>query len=197
MTAPYDPATIAFYDAEASAYADASRRSGHLDGFIARLAPGARVLELGCGAGFDSESLLAAGFDVTATDASSKLAAIASARIGRPVRVMRSDELPEAGAYDGVWANACLLHVPVAALPDILMRIFNSLRPGGVFFASFKSGEGEGRDGLGRFYNFIGRAALEGCYRRAGDWSSLAFEEGVGRGYDGVQTPWVSCTAVR
>lgn len=82
--------------------------------------------------------LLAAGIEVTATDASSRLATLASQRIGRPVRVMRFDELNEVEVFDGVWANACLLHVPFGSLASVLSLIRASLRVNGILFASFK-----------------------------------------------------------
>jgi SAM-dependent methyltransferase len=195
--APYDEQTIAFYDREAAAYAASGRRSRHIDGFIARVGAGAKVLELGCGGGHDAEAMLAAGIDVTPTDASAELANLASQRVGAPVRVMRFDELSEVDAFDGVWANACLLHVPAEALADVLAKIFRSLRNGGVFCASFKGGEGGDRDKLGRYYNFPSRADLERCYAAGGPWSALAIDEGVGGGYDGVARTWYYCTAVK
>ena len=35
-----------------------------------------------------------------------------SRRLGRPVETLLFHDLDEVEAYDGVWANACLLHVP-------------------------------------------------------------------------------------
>jgi len=197
MAPAFDPDTISFYDREAIPYSNSSQRSRHLGAFIAALGPGAKVLELGCGAGRDAEALLAAGIEVTASDASSKLAAIASARIGRPVRIMRFDELADIDAFDGVWANACLLHAPIGSLAGVLGLVRASLRMGGIFFASFKAGEGEGRDRLGRYYNFPNRIGLERCYASAGPWTVLTIEEGVGGGYDGVERSWLACTATK
>src|SRR5512147_2040703 len=99
MATAYDPDTISFYDREAIAYSRSSKPSRQLASFIASLRVGAKVLELGCGAGHDAEALLAAGLEVTATDASTGLAALASLRIGRPVRVMRFDELNDVDAF--------------------------------------------------------------------------------------------------
>ena len=48
----------------------------------------------------------------------------AEAQLGRPVRVMRFEELDERQAYDGVWANACLLHAPFPPLPGVLGAYF-------------------------------------------------------------------------
>ncbi|MCC7267249.1 MAG: class I SAM-dependent methyltransferase [Caulobacteraceae bacterium] len=195
----HDPQTLAFYDREATAYA--ARRSPklnpQLDAFIGVLRPGAEVLELGCGGGQDAQFMLAAGLAVTPTDGSAGLAREAERRLGRTVRLMRFDELDETACYDGVWANACLLHVPTAALPGVLARVWRALRPGGVFAASYKGGEGDGRDDLGRFYNFPTRETLEAAYGAAGDWGRLDLEQGEGGGYDKVVRKWFFCTAVK
>lgn len=47
--------------------------------------------------------------------------------------------------FDGVWAGASLLHVPIEHLGVVVARIHRSLCPGGVFFVSFKAGERESR----------------------------------------------------
>jgi SAM-dependent methyltransferase len=197
MPDAHDPATLAFYDREAPVYAHRGRaeRNPRLEAFLRRLSPGAKVLELGCGGGHDASLMLAAGFDVTPTDGSAGLAAEAEQRLGRPVRVMRFEELEPDAAYDAVWASACLLHVPEDALAGVLGRIRRALRPGGRFFASFKSGDGGDRDSLGRYYNFPSRASLEAAYAEAGPWSELAIEEGQGGGYDGVQRTWLFVVA--
>ena len=141
--------------------------------------------------------MLAAGFDITPTDGSPGLAAEAGRRLGRPVRVMRFDELDAREAYAAVWANACLLHVPEAALPAVLSGVWRAMKTGAVFFASYKAGEGGGRDPLGRYNNFIGHDALHAAYRVAGAWSELAIQTRAGGGYDGVPRTWLLCTAVK
>ena len=55
-------------------------------------------------------------------------------------------DLP-AETFDGAFANASLFHVPSESLPDVLRRIFESLKPGGVFFASNAHGFGEDKEG--------------------------------------------------
>lgn len=194
-----DEATLAFYEREAETYAARweAGSSRVLDQFLSRLAPGARILELGCGGGQDAEVMLRAGFDVTPTDGSPALAAIAQARLGRPVQVMRFGELSAQAEYDGVWASACLLHAPVAGLSDVLGRIRRALVPGGVFHASYKGGDGEGRDSLGRYYNFPRRDELEAAYRLAGPWRELKISSGAGGGYDGVERTWFLVKAVK
>ena len=187
----HDPATLAFYDGEAQTYAANSAPTRRLNAFLDLLPPGGAVLELGCGAGLDAEAMLARGFDVTPTDGSAGLAAQAQARLGRPVKVMLFEELEAVSAFDGVWANACLLHAPDAALPGILGRVRRALKPGGWFEASFKAGDGGNRDALGRYYNFPSDARLREAYEVAGPWADLQLNSSQGGGYDGVARTWL------
>ncbi len=199
MTQGEDARTLAFYEAEAPVYAAHGDQgaSRHLPGFLALLPEGGKILELGCGGGRDSAAMLAAGFDVDATDGCAALAKKAEARIGRPVRVMRFAELDAEKTYDGVWASACLLHVPRGGLPDILARIHRALKSGGVHCASYKGGDGEGRDRFGRYFNYPDADWLRSSNERVADWNRLEIETGEGSGYDGVQMPWHRVTAVK
>jgi SAM-dependent methyltransferase len=194
-----DAATLRFYADEAPVYAasgpgGASRR---LNPFLDLLAPGARILELGCGGGRDSEAMLARGFDVDATDGVEEIARQAEKRIARRVRVMRFDELDSVAEYDAVWAHASLLHVPRPALPSVLFGVFRALKPGGLHFANFKAGRAEGRDRFGRYFNYLSAEDVHAAYRRSADWEILSIVESVGGGYEGGQHPWVGITARR
>jgi SAM-dependent methyltransferase len=192
-----DQATLDFYADEARVYAASGARgaSRPLAAFLQGLAPGARILELGCGAGRDSEAILARGFQLDATDGVPEIAREAEERIGRPVRVMRFDELDAIDGYDGVWAHASLLHVPRAALPGVLSLVFRALKPGGVHFASFKGGGCEGRDALGRYFNYLTADEVRAAYRRSAAWDIEAITEYLAGGYEGGQGPWVGITA--
>jgi SAM-dependent methyltransferase len=194
-----DAATLRFYAAEAPVYAasgpDGANR--HLGGFLDHLPPGARILELGCGGGRDSAAMLVRGFDIDPTDGVAEIARQAEQRLGRAVRVMRFDELDAVEAYDAVWAHASLLHTPRTALPDVLARVFRALKPGGLHFANFKSGAAEGRDGFGRYFNYLSAEAARDAYLGAAPWELLSLTEYAGCGYDGHPTPWVAVTARR
>lgn len=181
-----DEDTLQFYRDNADAYArrEITSRQARLTRFLAVLPSGASILELGCGAGADSAQMLAAGFDVRPTDGSPELAAEASRRLGRPVKTLLFHDLDEVEAYDGVWANACLLHVPRSELAQVLTLIWRALKPGGHFYASFKAGEEDGRDALNRYYNYPTPEWLRDTYACAGNWSSLSIEEGRVRGFD-------------
>jgi len=190
--------TSAFYDGNAEVYASRERRlpATRLDAFLAALPPGAKILELGCGGGQDSAYMLEKGFDVTPTDGSAELARQAKKLIGRPVTVMRFQDLEAVEKFDGVWAEASLLHVPRAELPDVFSRIHRALKPGAPLHASFKAGEAEGHDGFGRYYNYPSPDWLSQCLT-AGGWRDVAISEADGGGYDGKPTRWLFLTARR
>ena len=193
-----DADTLGFYAAEAEVYAGRDRELGEarLRRFAELLPAGGKVLELGCGGGQDSAALLALGLDVTPTDGSPELAVQAQARLGRPVSVLLFEDLVAEAAFDGIWANACLLHVPRPALPGILARVHRALRPGGVFYASYKAGEGEGRDRFGRYYNYPDADWLRTAYGSVG-WKRIDIEEDLGGGYDQESTRWLHATAIK
>jgi len=193
-----DQATLAFYKENAARYSHEFRteHSRYLDAFLDRLTPGAHVLELGCGGGRDAARMAARGFAVDPTDATPGMVAEAREGFGLPARVMRFDELDVDGAYEAVWAHACLIHVARADLPGVLTAIHRALRPGGWHFADYKLGDGEGRDPLGRLHNFPDQRWLEDAYHVAG----LVIVDAVtyrGEGADGVVRDWCALTSQR
>ena len=181
-----DEATLQFYRGNAEAYAKRTftSRQARLMAFLAQLPPGASILELGCGAGGDTAEMLARGFEVRATDGSPEMAGVASRHLGRTVETLLFHDLDEVGAYDAVWANACLLHVPRTELADVLARIWRALKAEGVFYASYKEGDGDGRDTLDRYYNYPSQDWLRGTYADAGSWNALSIETGEVMGFD-------------
>lgn len=193
-----DPATLAFYEAQAARYAAVfgTAPSRDLDPFLDRLPPGACILELGCGGGQDSARMIERGFAADPTDGTAAMVAAANARFGIGARQLRFDQLEADDAYDAVWAHACLLHVARADLPGVLARIRRALHPGGWHYASFKLGEAEGRDPLGRLTNFPDHHWLLACYQAAG--FAIADQRTFrGEGADGVVRDWCALTVQR
>ena len=193
-----DPATLEYYQTNAPRYtlSFGQAPSRHLDRFLDRLEPGARVLELGCGGGRDSARIAERGFDLDATDGTPAMVKKANECFGVGARVMRFDELDAQSEYDAVWAHACLLHVARADLPGVLTAIHQALKPGGWHFANYKLGDGEGRDPLGRLTNLPDGNWLETAYRDAG-FAIEATEKYRGQGADGVQRDWYALTLRR
>lgn len=181
-----DDDTLLFYGRSAEAYAGwAKAPSTRLKGFLALLPQRGSILELGCGAGNHAAVMLEAGFRLRATDGSPEMAGIASRRLGHPVETMRFDELEEQEVYDGVWASACLLHVPRDELAGVLARIHRALKSDGVFYASYKIGHGEGgRDSLGRYYNYPSPEWLRSAYAASGAWHELKSDTSEIKSFD-------------
>jgi SAM-dependent methyltransferase len=188
--------TLRFYAENAATYATRTGRRipPQLPKFLAQLSPGAKILELGTGGGQDALYMLEQGFAVTPTDGSPELANEASRLLGVPVRTMLFEELDEHENFDAVYASASLLHAPRKNLPAILTRIHRALKPGGLFWASYKSGDAEGEDKFGRYYNYLDEAELRTIYATA-PWQSLTINSWQGSGYDNLPTDWLSVTA--
>ncbi|VIO74749.1 Trans-aconitate 2-methyltransferase [Bradyrhizobium ivorense] len=180
-----DEDTLQFYRRNAEAYAGwAKAPSTRLKGFLALLPAGGAILELGCGAGNHAAVMLADGFALRATDGSPEMAEVASRRINHPVEAMRFDELEDQEAYDGVWASACLLHVPRDELAGILGRIHRALKPGGLFYASYKIGHDDGRDSIGRYYNYPSPDWLASTYAASGAWTDVSRDTSEIKSFD-------------
>lgn len=192
-----DPDTLAFYEDNAVFYIGQrpDRVNSEVLPFLDLLKPGARILELGCGGGQDARYMIQRGFDVELTDGAAAMAEQASKLSSRPVRVMRFDELDDKAAYDAVIASASLLHIPRGGLPDVLTRIWCALKPGGWHLATFKTGDTEGYDEHGRYYNYISQAEADALYSGAGEWESLEYQTYEGSGYFSQPAKWLAVTA--
>ena len=109
--------------------------------FRERLAPGARLLEIGAGTGQDSSYFQQEGFGVVAADLSTAMVERCRAK-GIEAHVMDFLHLDfPAGSFDAVFAMNCLLHVPNQDLPAVLAVVRSILRPGGLFFVGVYGGE--------------------------------------------------------
>lgn len=193
-----DDRTLNFYTQEASAYTSRGEHpnSKHIEAFLSLLPAGAVILELGCGAGRDSEFMIGRGFDVRPTDGTPEMAQAAQQRLGIPVAILKFADLDEKQTCDGIWASACLLHVPRESLPAILAKVYAALKKGGAFYASFKAGETEGRDQFDRYYNYPSERLLRHWYTASG-WTEISITTEIGGGYDGKPTEWLHATAIR
>jgi len=132
--------TIAAYQADAEAYASGTTAvpdsvPADLDEFARRVGPGGRVVEIGSGSGRDAGELEARGLVVRRTDVTPAFVALMRAA-GHDADVLDplTDDL--GGPYDGVWANAVLLHLSREELPVVLARLRAATVPGGILHAS-------------------------------------------------------------
>jgi cyclopropane fatty-acyl-phospholipid synthase-like methyltransferase len=116
------------------------------DELSSRLPDGARVLELGCGAGAPDTQLFAERFRVTGVDISRKQ--IERARAGVPsASFLHADftslEL-QPGSFEAVAAFYSFNHVPRDLLSELFRRIHAWLVPGGLFMTALGVSDTEG-----------------------------------------------------
>jgi SAM-dependent methyltransferase len=189
--------TSAWYEAHAEAFiattADVDMTSLH-EPFLALLAPGALILDVGCGSGRDSLAFLQRGFRVVALEPCEALASHAEARLGQPVRRLRVQQLDAAETFDGIWACASLLHVPADETPAVLSRLARALTPTGLLYASYKLGHGE-REEAGRFFHDLTPERLRGLLADASLSIVSLWETGDAR--PGRSQRWVNVLARR
>ena len=122
--------------------------------FIKYLPDGGRILDAGCGSGRDSKAFIMRGYSVVAIDASREMCKRAAEILGQEVWQMKFEEMSFEDEFDGVWACASLLHVPEKQMEGVIEKIKKGLRPEGIFYASFKYGEGETEKGERGFTNY-------------------------------------------
>jgi SAM-dependent methyltransferase len=132
------------YDAVAERYLcwsagipDAAR-TRYTQALLDGLEQGARVLELGCGAGVPTTRALAAKFAVIGVDISARQIELARTTIPDATFFqadMTALDFPLA-SFDGVCAFFSLIHVPREEQPPLLAHIASWLRPGGLFVAT-------------------------------------------------------------
>jgi cyclopropane fatty-acyl-phospholipid synthase-like methyltransferase len=131
----YDEIADSFAEWAAQIEDDPRRR--FRDELSARLADGARVLELGCGAG-STLARLAERFDVTGTDLSREQLRRAAERVPDATLLhgdLTSLELPPA-SFDAVASFYVLGHVPRERHATVYRLVSEWLVPGGLFLAN-------------------------------------------------------------
>ena len=194
--------TSATYDQIAADYAARSPGAAfetladRRERFAALLAPGARVLDVGCGPGWEAARLRALGLRACGLDRSRGMLAEARAW-GVPLLLgdMRALPLPD-GMLDGLWVCASFLHIPRRDGPAVLREFRRALRPGGALYIGVKEGDGERwvehSAGRQRFFAFYHPAELDALLAAHGfsvvdSWLSA---DSLGR-----PERWINCLA--
>jgi cyclopropane fatty-acyl-phospholipid synthase-like methyltransferase len=117
---------------------EADPRGRMLAAFAVALRDGARVLDLGCGAGIPSTRQMARRFRVVGVDISAAQIALARNRVPG-ADFIQGDftelEFPDA-SFDGVTAFYAISHVPRDQHPQLFADVFAWLVPGGLFLAT-------------------------------------------------------------
>ena len=191
-----DNETVEFYNQQTEAYKKLTESFDNkwLAKLTAHLAPGAHVLDFGCGPGQDARLLAQAGFRVTAMDASSEMVGQADLTEGVTAKVATFHDLSDVATYDGVWASFSLLHAAKSDMPTHLAALHRALKPGGTMVISLKVGDGEERDKLGRFYAYYQHDELAALLEQAG-FTVADADFGISKGMAGTNDPFMVVTA--
>lgn len=143
--------------------------------FLEHVPKGGWILDAGCGSGRDSKAFLQQGYQVEAFDATAEMAKLASQHTGLSVKHMTFSDVDAVNRYDGIWCCASLLHVSATELPDTMAKLARALKSGGIWYISFKYGDGE-RVKDGRHFTDLNEQGLSALLaglagiRLAGHW---------------------------
>jgi SAM-dependent methyltransferase len=141
--------------------------------FAEQIDPGATVLDLGAGPGFDSAELQRLGLCAISLDLSlgmlrAGLRDFPGPRVRADARCLPFDD----GSLAGVWANASLLHLSPADAATALREIRRALRPRGLLHVSLKAGNGADweteRYGEPRWFQYWSAADLDALLSDSG-----------------------------
>ncbi|MDQ6984773.1 MAG: methyltransferase domain-containing protein [Candidatus Dojkabacteria bacterium] len=115
-----------------------------LDEFITMVNPPARVLDIGCGPGFDTK-YLSEKYSMKALDISKRMVEIAQYE-NPGVDVEYCDvverDLGE-NIYKGIWSRGALHHIEGDKLDKVFANIAKALVEDGIFYLIVREGEGE------------------------------------------------------
>lgn len=141
--------TEAYYDKTAAQWAENGyQEDGELaclGEFLAMLPEGGRVLDLCCGAGYESGRVKQRGFGVVGIDFSGESLRIARER-NPQIPFYRENMLSSyahIGQVDGILLIAGLVHIETRELPLAFRRMSEVLIPGGLALVSIREGVGK------------------------------------------------------
>ncbi|MBS0271572.1 MAG: class I SAM-dependent methyltransferase [Proteobacteria bacterium] len=169
------PDSIQYYDENAQNYFDTTicfdMRSLY-DRFLPFIPKGGKILDAGCGSGRDSKYFLNQGYVVSAFDGSENMAKLASQLTGLTVQHKNFLDINSEEEFNGIWSSASLLHVPQPDLLKTLEKLKKALRYQGVWYMSFRFGEGERNEG-DRYFNDQTEISLRNVLKQLGDFETI------------------------
>lgn len=116
-----------------------------IEEFVSLLPEKPKVLDLGCGGGYESMRLMKAGAQVVGVDFSEESIRIAMERcpeVQFELMDFRRLDGEKLGKFDGVFACASLIHISQEELPGVFAQMRNILNPNGFVVAIAREGEG-------------------------------------------------------
>jgi SAM-dependent methyltransferase len=192
--------TLSHYDQNAEAFWNGTKDHDVTQNYEAFLAPFPKdkkldILDLGCGPGRDVNYFKSLGHRPVGLDGSEVFCSMARRYTGCQILHQKflSLELP-LHAFDGIFANASLFHVPSQELPRVLSDLRFTLRPGGILFLSNPRGNGEGWSGQ-RYGHYMQLATSKLFLEDAGFEMIDYYYRPLGK--PNHEQPWLAIVAVK
>lgn len=145
--------TLDHYNQHAEAFWSGTKDHDVAQNYAAFLAPFPKnktldILDFGCGPGRDVKYFQSLGHRPVGLDGSETFCTMARRYTGCQILQQKFLHLELSNhAFDGIFANASLFHVPSQELSRVLGELYAALRPGGVLFLSNPRGNNEGWSG--------------------------------------------------
>ncbi len=168
------------------------------DRFISYLKPGASVLDVGCGAGTKSKYLIGKGLQVTGMDFAENMVELAQKKVpaGRFLAMDVNDLSGLQQSFDGILAQAVLLHISKRDVPKVLKELKDKLRPSGYLYVAVKEIRPGGKEEevvtesdygyeYSRFFSYFALDELKRYFQDAG--MKILYENVVASG----KTNWI------
>ena len=122
--------------------------------FLKMLNRGDLILDFGCGGGRDSKYFLSRNYKVSAIDGSKEMCRLASEYAKIYVKNIEYKDFSDTSIYDGIWANASLVHLDDNNLLSTLSSIREALKDDGVFYMSLKNNKSERESDRDRIFYY-------------------------------------------
>lgn len=107
--------------------------------------PHPKILDLGCGAGYDSKVMADLGAKVIGVDLSENLIQIAKENVKGCKFFVGDimDKLTNLGKFDGIMCLATVIHISIDKIRDTLQNMAAALKKGGLLIVSVVDGVGK------------------------------------------------------
>lgn len=148
-----ETSTLGHYNDNAESFWDGTKDhdvSQNIEAFLAPFPEGKMldILDFGCGPGRDVKYFKSLGHRPVGLDGSEVFCRMVRQYTQCPTLQQNFLNLTlPARAFDGIFANASLFHVPSQELAGVLKALHEALRPGGILFSSNPRGNNEGWQG--------------------------------------------------
>lgn len=190
---------LRYYRQNALSYVEATvaiDMSAVYDRFLKYVVRGGLILDAGSGSGRDTLAFLRRGYQVEAFDASQELCEFSTRITGVKTSCIRFQDFNSPPKYDGIWACASLLHVPLAELDDVVRHLVRALKSSGAFYLSFRYGTKERIAADGRHFTDMDEDATRRLLNAIPDLTIAEIWRSGGEGVHHGKDFWLNAIAL-